>query len=121
MTYWLPTIAEISGYKGNIRTDGLSFYKELIEKNHVVEHDFIVFSSFIGPTLITQDGWKLRSYLVKDAFELFYLPDDYREEHDLSKNYPEKLRELKDKLLEACNGDFNNGLYSYKKSQIKIE
>jgi len=117
----LPTIAEIIGYDGKINTDGLSFYKELIEEKTAAEHDNIVFSSFLGPTLITDDGWKLRTYLVKDVFELYYLPDDYREEHDLSEKYPEKLKELKNKLLEACDGDYYNGLYSSQKNQINIE
>jgi hypothetical protein len=87
----------------------------------VTEHDFIVYSSFLGPTLITNEGWKLRSYLAKDVFELYYLPDDFREEHDLSKKYRGKLMELKKKLSESCDGDLNNGLYTYQKNQIDIE
>ena len=117
----LPTIAEITGYGGQVNTDGLSFYQELIEKDTVVEHDCIVYSSFLGPTLITHDGWKLRSYMAKDVFELYYLHDDYREEHDLSKINHGKLKELKNKLLKACDGDFNNGLYSNQKNQIDVE
>lgn len=117
----LPTLAEITGYDGQIKTDGLSFYKELIKGNSLVGHDFIVYSSFLGPTLITNEGWKLRTFLAKDVFELYYLPDDYREEYDVSKKKPEKLKELKIKLLEACDGDYNHGLYSYKKNQINIE
>jgi arylsulfatase A-like enzyme len=117
----LSTIADITGYEGSINNDGLSFYKELIEKDSVPEHEFIVYSSFLGPTLITNEGWKLRTFLVKDLFELYYLPDDYREEHDLSKKYQGKLTELKDKLLESCDGDLKNGLYTYQKNQIDIE
>jgi len=77
------------------------------------EHSFVVYSSFLGPTLITNDGWKLRSYLKKDAFELYFLPDDYREETDLSEKFPEKFEELKNKLLKACDGNFKNGLFSF--------
>lgn len=117
----LPTIAEITEYDEQINTDGLSFYKELLEKDTVLEHDFIVFSSFLGPTLITNDGWKLRSYLVKNVFELYYLPDDYREENDLATKNPEKLTELKNILLEACDGDLNNGLYTIHKNQIVLD
>lgn len=117
----LPTIAEITGFEGQIITDGVSFYEELVEKETVDEHKYIVYSSFYGPTLITNEGWKLRTYLAKDVFELYYLPDDYREENDLSKQYSEKLNELKNKLLEACEGDFYNGLYSSQNNQIDVE
>ncbi|MEN8224780.1 MAG: sulfatase/phosphatase domain-containing protein [Bacteroidota bacterium] len=117
----LPTFIDITGYKGTVNTDGLSFYQDLIGKGAALEHEYVVFSSFLGPALITKDGWKLRSYLTKDVFELYYLPDDYREEHDLSKQNYEKLKELKIKLLEACDGDYNNGLYTHQKNQIDVE
>ena len=115
-----PTIAEITGFSKTFESDGISFYKELIEENNDNEHEFIVYSSFTGPTLITDDGWKIRTHLEKDAFELYYLPDDFREENNLSEKYPKKLKNLKRKLLEACDGDFNNGLYK-PNNQIKIE
>lgn len=115
----LPTIAEITGYTKPFSSDGISFFNELTEKATENEHEFIVYSSYYGPTLITNDGWKIRSYLSKNVFELYYLPDDFREENNLSEKYPDKVKELKSKLLVACDGDFNNGLYSTK-NQIKI-
>ncbi|MFC2132418.1 arylsulfatase [Bacteroidota bacterium] len=117
----LPTIAEITGFSGTINTDGISFFDELTEKNNEIGHEFVVYSSFLGPTLITNDGWKIRTYLKKNSFELYYLHDDYREEHDLAEKYPEKLKELKNKLLEACDGNFNNGHYSSQKNQLNVE
>lgn len=107
----LSTIAEITGYTEGFKTDGLSFYDELLGENIEGEHEFITYSSYTGPTLITNDGWKLRTYLKKDVFELYYLPDDFKEKIDLSGNFPDKLKELKIKLLKACDGDFKNGLF----------
>ncbi|WP_299668338.1 arylsulfatase [uncultured Polaribacter sp.] len=115
----LPTIAEITGFSGDLNCDGISFLSELIKENQNIEHDYVVFSSFTGPTLITNDGWKIRHFNAKDAFELYYLPEDFREEKDLSKKYPEKVEELKKTLLKACDRDYQNGLFSYKKI-IKI-
>lgn len=109
----LPTIAEITGYSEKYKSDGISFFNELIGVSDKDEHSFVVYSSFLGPTLITNDGWKLRSFLKKDAFELYFLPDDYREETDLSEKFPEKFEELKNKLLEECDGNFKNGLFSF--------
>ena len=54
------------------------------------------------------------------VFELFYLPDDFKEEKDLSEQHPEKLKELKSQLLEACEGDFFNGLFSNNGSILKV-
>mgnify|MGYP001948499190 FL=1 len=99
----LPTIAEITGYSKPFKIDGHSFYNELTGTDNKNEHDFVVYSSFIGPTLITNDGWKLRTYLKEDVFELYFLPDDYREEIELSEKFPEKLRELKNQLLHQKN------------------
>lgn len=117
----LPTIAGLTGFKKALQCDGLSFYSELTNHAPGPAHDFVVYSSFEGPTLITNDGWKVRSYLKKDRFELYNLNMDYREEYDLASEHPEKLSQLKDLLLEACEGDINNGLYSPKCSQIAIE
>ncbi|MEN8248794.1 MAG: sulfatase-like hydrolase/transferase [Bacteroidota bacterium] len=117
----LSTIAEITGYSKPFKTDGISFFNEIVEKVAKNEHEFVVYSSFTGPTLITNDGWKIRSHLAEDVFELYFLPDDFREENDLAGKYPDKLSELKSELLKACSGDFNNGLYSNRKNQIAIE
>lgn len=119
----LATIADIVGYGGQLDTDGLSYYDELIHENMnpTDEHEYLVFSSFLGPTLITNEGWKLRSYLSEEIFELYYLPEDYQERNNLSKSNPEIFNALKDLLLTACDGDFRNGLYSPRSNQIRIE
>jgi len=108
---FLATIADITKYSKEHQTDGFSFYKELLGEKPSTEHEFVVFSSFIGPTLITKEGWKIRTHIKKNVFELYYLPNDFKEENNLSEKNPKKLNELKTKLLAACDGDFNNGLY----------
>lgn len=109
----LATIADITGYSEPFYTDGLSFYNELLEEETDINHDFVVYSSFKGPTLVTNDGWKLRTYLPQNAFELYYLPDDFREETDFSEKFSEKFAALKNKLLEACEGNFEHGHFTY--------
>ncbi len=116
----LPTIADIVGSKQKLGVDGVSYYQELLGKNSKTKHDYIVYSSFYGPTLITNDGWKIRSYNKQNAFEINYLPNDFREEKDLSKENPKKLEELKSKLIMACDGDLDNGFYG-NKSQISLQ
>ena len=48
--------------------------------------------------------------LQQDLFQLYYLPDDYKEERDLSVNYEGKVESLKNILFNACDGDWENGI-----------
>tara|TARA_R110000868_G_scaffold366839_1_gene629782 strand:- start:24240 stop:25844 length:1605 start_codon:yes stop_codon:yes gene_type:complete len=116
----LATLAETTGFSRPFNTDGISFYNELINHREGEEHEFVVYSSYTGPSLISDEGWKIRTDLEKGVFELFYLPDDFKEEKDLSKQRPEKLKELKKKLLAACDGNFHNGLFSNEENILKV-
>ncbi|WP_246997841.1 arylsulfatase [Arenibacter sp. F26102] len=116
----LVTIAETTGFLRPFNTDGISFYDALINQSKGKEHEFVVYSSYTGPTLITHEGWKIRTDLEKEVFELFYLPDDFREERDLSEQRPKKREELKRKLLAACEGDLHNGFFNDKGSILKV-
>jgi arylsulfatase A-like enzyme len=115
----LPTLAELTGYTKSLATDGKSFYGELAGKKEGRGDDFVVYSSFLGPALVTNDGWKIRSYLKEDAYELYYLPDDFREENNLAVQYPDKLTVLKELLVLACDGDIENGHFQ-NKNNIKV-
>lgn len=75
----------------------------------------------MGPALITNDGWKLRYFTPKNIFQLYYLPEDYKEEVDLSTKYPEKVEALKKELIEKCDGDLINGLTSYDRNFIYVK
>jgi arylsulfatase A-like enzyme len=92
--------------------DGISYWPLLRGEQSSRQHDFVVYSSFEGPAMVTKDGWKLRYYAPEKLYQLYYLPDDYREENNLITKYPEKAEILKDKLVAACDGDINNGWFS---------
>ena len=108
---FLATLAQLTGVNTPLQRDGKSFAGELMPGYPSQEAEFLVFSSFEGPALITRDGWKLRSYLPAGKWELYYLPDDYREAKNLAQQNPAKLNALKALLLKACDGDYHNGLY----------
>lgn len=111
----LPTLVDITGSNAKFKSDGISYYQTLLGAEATKEHDFIVYSSYIGPTLITNEGWKLRTYISEDIFELYHLPNDYKEEFNLADKYPEKVAELKKQLLAACDGDYKNGHFTSQK------
>ena len=64
----------------------------------------------MGAGLVTKEGWKLRYSIEHDIFQLYHLPDDYREEKNLAAKYPGRVEELKALLFEECGGDWDNGL-----------
>lgn len=111
---FINTIGDLLNINLPSDKDGISYLPELLGQEQQKVHDYIVYSSFQGPALVSQDGWKLRYFAPKDIFQLYYLPDDYREEKDLSNEHPDILEKLKAKLINVCSGDLKNGWFSYR-------
>lgn len=120
---FMSTMAEMLGVKIHENKDGVSYYNTLVggKLRNTQYHSSIAFASFMGPALITNDGWKLRYFTPKNIFQLYYLPEDYKEEVDLSTKYPEKVEALKKELIEKCDGDLINGLTSYDRNFIYVK
>lgn len=125
---WMATMADLLGVSLQ-KTDGVSMLRVLQGGTMPEERSCIVYGSPIGPSLITRDGWKLRvilrrtealNYAEFDAdaagmrqayyLRLYDLKRDYAEEHDLSRQDPERCRELIRLLLRHTGGNFANGL-----------
>jgi len=106
---FLNTLAEIVGENQIAGKDGVSYANTLFGGKSKVR-DYSVYASYMGPAIVTKEGWKLRYYLQKDVFQLYYLPEDYREENDLASSKPEKVESLKKILFEECDRDWNNGV-----------
>lgn len=113
---FLNTIAEIVGRKTIKKKDGVSYAKTLFGGKSK-EKKYTVYSSVMGPAIVTKEGWKLRYFLKKDVFQLYYLPDDYKEENDLSFKYLKKTEFLKKILYKACGENWKNG---YGANKVKI-
>ena len=124
----LATFADMLGQEAPPETDGISFLPAAVGKEDAPRHKHIVYASQYGPSLVTEDGWKLRTYLRRDRIvdfwcfgssldqmdeavtrQLYYLPDDYAEEHDLAAERPDKVRELTVRLLRECDGNLVHG------------
>jgi len=111
----LSTFADLFNVNIDETKDGISVLPLLTGKDTTVQHDYIVNASMEGGTILTKDGWKLRHYYPKDIFQLYYLPEDYREEHDRADEFPGKVNELKNILIKECNGQLSNGYFTYPK------
>lgn len=106
---FLNTLAEIVGIKPINEKDGVSYAKTLFG-GQSKERDYTIYSSTMGPSLVTKEGWKLRYFLKKNVVQLYFLPDDYKEKNDLAIPNPQKLDSLKQILYKECGNNWQNGL-----------
>lgn len=106
----LNTVAELMGTENQDQKDSYSYAQTLLTGKGQ-EKKYNVFSSSLGPAIVSNDGWKLRYQMKDDIFQLYYLPEDYREEKILTEQHPGKVEKLKAILLKECDGDFKNGGY----------
>lgn len=90
--------------------DGISYFPKLLGKKSD-EHDYIICSSYMDPSLVTDEGWKLRYYAPKEVTQLYYLPNDYREENNLASENTKLVKTLKEIMYQECNGNLENGWF----------
>ncbi|MYI68509.1 MAG: sulfatase-like hydrolase/transferase, partial [Boseongicola sp. SB0673_bin_14] len=106
----MPTLADFIGTEMPEDKDGVSFLPTLLERHEDQQHhEWIIYASRLGPALVTAEGWKLRYINRTDSFQLYHLPNDYREENDLSTDHPDLVTRLSGWMLNACDGDYQNG------------
>ena len=111
----MATVADLLEVELPEWKDGLSFLPSL-QGTEQPKHDHVVFAGNVGPALVTPDGWKVRYMTPVRRFQLFYLPDDYREEKNLAGERPDKLREMATRLLGACDGNMYHGTWENHKA-----
>lgn len=119
---FLATVADLLHVPLKDGKDGVSYLSVLQQKpvKNSPDHSAIAFGSFMGPALVTADGWKLRYYAPKKLFQLYFLPKDPREETDLASAHPEKVKQLRQVLLEKCDGELENGWFSDEKNTVEV-
>ena len=106
----MPTLADFIGTEMPEDKDGVSFLPTLLERHEDQQHhEWIIYASRLGPALVTTDGWKLRYINRTDSFQLYHLPNDYREENDVSADHPDLVARLSGWMRNACDGDYQNG------------
>jgi arylsulfatase A-like enzyme len=106
-------MADLLNIPLSVRKDGRSFLPSLLHGKSATGERYLIFGSNEGPAIIMNNGWKLRCYLKENVWELFYLPDDPQERHDLSKEQPKRVKEMKELLMKECGGDVQNGINRY--------
>ena len=124
-------MAGITKYKTVQKTDGKSMVPFLKNPNLKDEKRTLIWNfpndwaggdlgtdnSFL--TAIRQGDWKLIYFEKYGKLELYNLKDDNKEQHDLSKTFPGKTKELA-KLLTQKLKSFNAQMPSWKSSGEKV-
>ena len=124
----MPTVAELLEVEMPGSKDGISFAPLLNDDlDNLQAHEYVVYASYMGPALVTRDGWKIRAVIDVDQYryerlgafleemeemveyQLFNIQEDYREEKNVAHKYPEKVDELRQKLIKECDGNLING------------
>ncbi|MFI3321804.1 MAG: sulfatase-like hydrolase/transferase [Rikenellaceae bacterium] len=106
----IATMADMIGVDINEGKDAKSYYPLLLDPTEKLADDhFVLVDSFEGPSLIMNDGWKLRYCNVSGGYELYNIKDDYKELNNLAAAKPEKVAQLKAIMNEkvqisACRG-----------------
>ncbi len=108
---FIATVADMLHVKMPDKKDAVSYLPILLGNPFNKGHEFVVYSSFMGPAMVTKTGWKLRYFAPKRIFQLYYLPDDYREEHNIIQKHLQKADSLKAIMLKECDGNLNNGWF----------
>lgn len=102
--FWdlMPTLAELSGADLPSQTDGISYLPALLgEEQQAHEYLYWEFKERTPRQAIRVGDWKGQYFVEHDRFELYNLTEDIGEENDLAAKYPEKVKELRNKMSEA--------------------
>ena len=106
----LPTMADLLGVQLQTPKNGLSLLPVLTKGKKLPKNRYIIAGSDEGPAIITNDGWKLRYYVNRKAYELYNLKKDPEEKYDVILRFPENAEKMEKTLLEECNGVIVNGV-----------
>ncbi len=92
----IATMAEMLGVKINKNKDARSYLEVLEDPSAKLPEDrYVYLDSRDGPTLIMNNGWKLRYCGAASKYELYDTKSDYQELNDLSKSEPERLAAMR--------------------------
>ena len=102
---FLATAAELAGVDLDVPTDGISFLPELLgEADRQLTHDYLYWEFYErGSAQAVRLGeWKgVVSPLRGEQIELYHLPSDPAEAHDVAAAHPEVLARIREALLHA--------------------
>lgn len=102
---FFETACDVAGIENTHKTDGISFYNEIIGKDQI-KHNYLYweYPASGGLQAIRMGKWKaIRKNLFEEVskIELYNLSLDEKELNDISKNHPELIKEFEVKFKES--------------------
>ena len=114
----IPTMAEMLNVPISKEKQGISFYSLLTDPyKRLPESRYVLCDSFEGPTIIRNDGWKLRYCNVSKDYELYNLRNDPAERRNVAAQNPKLVKELYKVLHPQVQATICRG--GYKPNKIK--
>ena len=93
--------------------DGISIWNTLIQGEALNKERSIVYSSYHGPAIVNNKGYKVRYNKFAKAYDMYHLPSDPQEKRNISSANQEEFEKLKQKLIETCKGNIESGICNY--------
>ncbi|MFR9522384.1 MAG: sulfatase-like hydrolase/transferase [Rikenellaceae bacterium] len=98
---FIITMAQMLNVNTSESKQGISYYDLLLDSTATLPNDrFVLADSFEGPTIIRNDGWKLRYCNVTTEYELYNILTDKEEYKNLASQYPEIANKLRQELIQ---------------------
>jgi arylsulfatase len=100
----MPTFSDVAGISSPDEIDGISLTNALFQKEQQ-NHDFLYweFPSYQGQQAVRMGKWKaVRKNIFKGnlAIELYNLEEDIKELNDVSKQYPEIVKQIQQIMIQ---------------------
>jgi len=96
----LPTLLAATGVSANVQPEGQNLWPLLLGKEEKVR-DYLFLGAFnYNAGVITEDGWKFIDRRGEKPNELYHLPQDPVEQHNLIHEYADLAAELHHRLYE---------------------
>lgn len=105
----LETFAQMNNIELKSKKDGVSL-TGVLNGDKLPKERYVIYSSFIGGTIITNEGWKLRHYAPENIYELYNLKKDSQEKKNVAEENIEITNKLKSILISECGGNIYNGV-----------
>lgn len=112
--------------------DGVSYLPELLGDHAFQGHEYVIYSSFYGPAIVSAEGYKLRTQIKREnavnfsgfgeqlqrmledrryILQLYDLKADPEERRNIIREQPQRAKEMLQILLRECDGNLVNGMY----------
>lgn len=115
----IPTFNELFGLSKLKNKDGISYARFLLhtEATPLDPNRCVVNGSKLGPSIVRNDGWKLRYYIKAQCFELYNLKTDPAEHNNVLKANLKIATELKTELFKECTAAYISSIPGLKQNK----